>query len=335
MVLIKSLSEFKHFSSVNLRKNIDNDTSRPMLKAQMIESNLSHGLSIIPGFHEWYKLEDSGYWYACYDDHENVIVSNKLSDRIFSVYSLMKVESFDYIMNKWIRDTLGLDKCWLPIEYLRCIANSNSWKERGIGIKCSGLYSVDENPSRISVKAWYGDNEVIKDSFDKLADQFSVNSLKFKDNRCSMISEWYTQGKVTFNSSEDVDAAIESVNQMVTKYERALKEAEKIVRSEKCSFEFNFKQKLDLESYSKAVSVGKGDLKLWMTETESYPYFRRFRGVDMHTWDRVFLDMGQDFAYLTIPGEGCVNAAPRMVTVHGEAASGKTKVYLDGVEVFV
>lgn len=62
--------------------------------------------------------------------------------------------------------------------------------------------------------------------------------------------------------------------------------------------------------------------------------FKRFRGVDLHTWDRVSISMGEDFAHLTIPGDGCVNAAPRIATLQGEDNAGRTTISFDGVELF-
>ncbi len=75
-------------------------------------------------------------------------------------------------------------------------------------------------------------------------------------------------------------------------------------------------------------------MNLWLVEVEAEPDFRRFKGIDLHTWDRVLLDVGPNFVYLTIPGSGCVNGAPRLAVVQGEDNSGKASIYHDGVEVF-
>ena len=77
-----------------------------------------------------------------------------------------------------------------------------------------------------------------------------------------------------------------------------------------------------------------GDMRLWLIEFESEPDFRRYKGVDLHNWDRVFLDVGTDYAYLTIPRKGCVNAAPRIATIQGEDNAGRTQIFFDGVELF-
>ena len=125
-----------------------------------------------------------------------------------------------------------------------------------------------------------------------------------------------------------------SVSDMANLYEDALVEATTLRNESLGAFELNFAQSIDLEAFSKTVSMGKGRMNLWLIETETEPDFRRFKGVDLHTWDRIFLDVGPDFAYLTVPGRGCVNAAPRIATIQGEDNAGKTSIFFDGVEVF-
>ncbi len=78
----------------------------------------------------------------------------------------------------------------------------------------------------------------------------------------------------------------------------------------------------------------RGSSRLVETESQDADTFKRFRGVDLHTWDRVSISMGEDFAHLTIPGNGCVNAAPRIATLQGEDNAGRTTISFDGVELF-
>ena len=109
---------------------------------------------------------------------------------------------------------------------------------------------------------------------------------------------------------------------MADRYEEALLEATNLRNSTMAPFEIDFTQTIDLDAFSSTVSKGKGDMNLWLIEIEHYEDFRRFKGIDLHTWDRVLLDVGLDHAYLTIPGEGCVNAAPRLAVVQGEDNAG-------------
>jgi hypothetical protein len=133
----------------------------------------------------------------------------------------------------------------------------------------------------------------------------------------------------------DVDEVLIWISEMANRYEDSLHEATILRNSTMAPFELNFTQEIDLESFSNTVAKGKGEMNLWLVETEHETDFRRFKGVDLHTWDRILLDVGLDYAYLTIPGEGCVNSAPRLAVVQGEDNAGVTSIYHDGTEVFV
>ncbi|MCK9577278.1 MAG: hypothetical protein M0R51_15340 [Clostridia bacterium] len=64
--------------------------------------------------------------------------------------------------------------------------------------------------------------------------------------------------------------------------------------------ELIFAEKIDIQNLARCFSCGE-KYNLWMIEVESEPDFKRFRGVDMYTWDLVYLDLASDYAYLSIP----------------------------------
>ena len=140
--------------------------------------------------------------------------------------------------------------------------------------------------------------------------------------------------RATINRALDVDEALISVAEMANRYADSLKEATELREKTMGAFELDFSQQIDLDAFSKKVATGTGEMKLWLVETESQDDFKRFRGVDLHTWDRILMDVGPDFAYITVPGKGCINAAPRIAAIQGEDNAGKTSIYHDGVEVF-
>lgn len=333
---ISSLDQFKEVVINNLSKNVDvrNYDAKSHLKVQLIESNLSE-IPSIQFFEPWKKLEDTGYWFVTSNSKGETVILNKYTERIWALYSLMKVDTFSKVINGWVDRTLGLDRCWLPLGFLQYVGKEMNWIERGIGIRFRDALSEEVFPSQVSLKAWYGSNGLISKLVGGLKDNFSVNSLRYKEQDTSTVSEWYSNGKITFNSSNDFEMVLDSVNSILDKYSSELEYATKLRESERGSFELVFKQNVNKDLYSETVKTGKTDLKLWMTEIESYSDFKRFRGVDLHTWDRVFLDLGDNYAYLTVPGRGCVNAAPRIVTLQGESVMGKTKVFYNGDEIFV
>lgn len=332
----RSLMDFKELTIKSLRANLDSNEYRNAshLKVQLIETNTTIP-PVFPGYSNWEQLDDTIHWYCCHNPEGQFLILHKYSSRVWSIYSLMKVSSFNSVLDSWVKNSIDIDRCWLPLTYLQKFEKEEKWKERGIGIKYSDEFNDSENGSPVSIKAWYGRNDRLDQALNLLKEEFSVSSIRYKESESSIVSEWYSSGKITFNAGDDIEQVIDSVNGMLEKYGSELETVTKIRNSERGSFELNFSQKIDLDKFTETVQKGRSNLQLWMTETETYEDFRRFRGVDMHTWDRLFIDLGEKYAYLTVPGNGCVNAAPRMVTLHGETIGGKTKVLYNGNELFL
>jgi len=192
----------------------------------------------------------------------------------------------------------------------------------------------------LSLKAWHGANRYVPrldEILNAVQDQFALYSIRYQKRSGGSISisaEWYSNGKITINRAADVDEVLISIAEMANRYADSLEEATDLRNKTMAPFEIDFSQPISLDAFSDTVSKGRGDMKLWLVEIESEPDFKRFKGIDLHTWDRVLLDVGPDFVYLTIPGSGCVNGAPRLAVVQGEDNSGKASIYHDGVEVF-
>lgn len=78
------------------------------------------------------------------------------------------------------------------------------------------------------------------------------------------------------------------------------------------AFEIVFDRPLDLDAFRRAVEGGRGDLRLWMIEVETGPDFARFRGVDLVTWARLFIDVGKDYLFVTVPGRENLDVVHRI-----------------------
>jgi hypothetical protein len=254
---------------------------------------------------------------------------------------LIDADTSKSLIDNWVKRKKGLDRCWLSRPQLLHLAKVGSgWAERGLGIKFSDGLTPEESAGNVSLKAWHGANSNTQDIYQLLAHakkRFAISSVRWQkrtDDVVSITTEWYSDGRVTINSATDVDDVLIWISEMANKYEGSLLEATTLRDSTMAPFEIDFTQKIDLEAFSNTVAKGKGDMNLWLVEIEHYEDFRRFKGIDLHTWDRVLLDVGLDYAYLTIPGKGCVNAAPRLAVVQGEDNAGVTSIYHDGVEVF-
>ena len=316
-------------------------TYSTQLKAYLIESNLR--LSDLPcpdKYGRWKKL-DVKHWHVNDGGHSlGSFFLDSTRKRVWILYSLLDAGESDAAVSKWIESTNGLDRCWLSRNQLMHFGSVESWKEKGIGLKFYDGLTPEENAGNFSLKAWYGATRQIEGLGDVLRvakEKFAIYSTRWQKISAGSVTisaEWYSTGKVTINKAMDVDDVMLSISDMANRYEDAILEATKIRDHSMGAFELDFTQNIDLDAFAQAVSMGKSTMNLWLVETESESDFKRFRGVDLHTWDRVFMDVGPNYAYLTVPGKGCVNAAPRIATVQGEDNAGKTSIYFDGVEMF-
>ncbi len=342
---IQTLQDFRDFVQAGFDNNYAllgefDKTDSTQLKACLVESNLSLNATIPPagswrglGNTKWYVLQEGEY-------HNSLFIDTSRK-RVWILYSLIDADTTKTIIDNWLKDNKGLDRCWLSRSQLLHWGNlESSWMERGLGIKFTDGLTPEELASNVSVKVWHGTNphlQGIYELLDKAKKYFAISSVRWQKrtaNGVDITAEWYSDGRVTVNRAVDIDEVLVWIAEMANKYEDALIEATRLRDSKMTPFEIDFTQKINLDAFSDAVANGKGDMNLWLIETDHYDDFRRFKGVDLHTWDRILLDVGTDYAYLTVPGKGCINAAPRLAVVQGEDNAGMASIYHDGSEVF-
>ena len=314
-------------------------TRLTQLKAYLLETNYPINEVGCP-LGVWNSLDAGGWYVNCESSSPNTLFLDTTRERVWILYTLLDATEADAVTDGWVRSIKGLDRCWLSRNHLLHYDIKEPWQQRGLGLKFSDGLASDEEAGRFSLKAWYGATDKIPglaEVLDTAKESFAIYSTrwqKLKGDSVTLGVEWYSNGKVTINRATDVDEVMLSISDMANLYEDALDEATGLRDDGLGAFELNFTQNIDLEAFSRTVAMGRGRMNLWLIETETETDFRRFKGVDLHTWDRVFLDVGPDFAYLTIPGKGCVNAAPRIATIQGEDNAGRTSIFFDGVEVF-
>jgi len=319
-------------------------TDSKQLKAYLLESNTPLNLVGCPDG-EWNRLEDTQWYVSKGGKHPNLLSLDASRERVWILYSLIDADESSKIVDKWIKNKRGgLDKCWLSRSQLLHWENLGSkWTERGLGIRFSDGLTPKKLAGNVSLKAWYGASphsssiRGIHELLVQAKKDFAISSVRWQkrsEDGSSVTTEWYSDGKVTVNQALDVDEVLNWISEMGNRYEDALIEATGLRDSKTAPFEIDFNQPIDLDAFSKTVANGQGDMKLWLMEIERSEDFRRYKGVDLHTWDRILLDIGPGYAYLTIPGDGCVNAAPRLAVIQGEDNAGVTSIYHDGMEVF-
>lgn len=314
-------------------------THLTQLKAYLLETNYPIDEIECP-LGSWSSLGGAGWYINRGGRSPSTLFLDATRKRIWILYTILDATEADAVTDNWVRCIKGLDRCWLSRNHLLHYDGKEAWQQRGLGLKFSDGLASDEEAGRFSLKAWYGATEKIPglaDVLDTAKENFAIYSTRWqkrKEDSVTLAVEWYSNGKATINRAIDIDEVMLSISDMANRYEDALDEATNLRDDGLGAFELNFTQSIDLEAFSKTVAMGRGRMNLWLIETETEPDFRRFKGVDLHTWDRVFLDVGPDYAYLTVPGRGCVNAAPRIATIQGEDNAGRTSIFFDGVEVF-
>lgn len=303
------------------------------LKCYLVESNTYPAIPRMEGFSEWSRV--GGTWYVC-SNSDGYFMLDTGDGRIWTLYTMMSVKESDRCVGAWMHTT-GLDRCWFSGSYLSNFGRRNNWKECGIGVRYRDEAAAGRRGNHFSLKTWFddgaGEDPQLKMILDSARDRYVTTSIRWRSegiDSTELNAEWYSNGKITIYYSDSINEMFSSIASIGESYGSNIREIEGMRNEKRSPFEFQFKARVSLDRYSEALQSGKNGLKLWMRETEVSEDFRRYAGVDMHTGDRIFLDMGEDHAYMTIPGKGCVNAAPRFLAVNGENALGRISAYYEG-----
>lgn len=342
---IQTLNDFKELVQAGLDNNEKSlnafgKSANAQLKSYLIEVNNRKITDVGCPLGQWTSLEESNGWYVNSDDSDSEMLFLDTSmGRIWKLYSFLDVRKSDNAVDEWVRNRHGLDHCWLTRKHLLSWDGKKDWVERGLGVRFNDGLTPEESASRFSLKAWHGAEDKIaglKDIIDAAKRDFAINSIRWEKRSVSgpLIAEWYSNGKVTINKAGNVDDILSIITEMAIRYKESLEHATSLRDSTLGSFEIEFSQNVDLDAFRDTVVQGKGAMRLWLMEVKSEPDFCRFKGVDLHNWDRVHVDLGKDYAFLTIPGRGCVNAAPRIANIQGLDNAGKTIIRFDGEEIF-
>lgn len=345
---VLSLNDFKEKVQAGFDNNEESlarfgKTYSTQLKAYLLETNCREPSQVGCPRGRWIPLNSSG-WYVNDSkespEESDTLFMNWTGTRVIGVYSLLDALESDYIVDNWVKGRTGLDYCWLTRGLLYHWLRKDNWEERGLGLKFNDGLMPEEFSGNFSLKAWYGVNEDLGDLrkiLELAKETFAITSIRWQKKSAGDVvisAEWYSNGKVTFNRASDVDDVLSTVREMAVRYEDNLALADRLRESKMAAFEIGFSRKIDLDRFSEVVSKGTGEMRLWLIEKESDRDFKRFSGIDLHTWNRIIMDVGTDYAFLTIPSKGCVNAAPRIATIQGEDNAGKTSVLFDGVDIF-
>lgn len=339
---------FKDFTRL-VQSILDNDERRQsafevqfptQLKAYLVESRGTTALDLGSPNGPWTPLDSKGWYVAETATEPHTFYLDATDERVWKVYSLLDATESYRLVDRWVSLWRGLDHCWLTRRQLLHWEGEPAWQRRGLGLKFADGLTPEENQENFSLKAWYGASHRLsglEQILSSVQEQFAINSVrwqKISGGSVELSAEWYSDGTVTFNRAASVEDAMFAVTSMANRYSDDLARATELRNTTLGAFEVDFSQPVALEAFSAVASRGGGPMRLWLVETESSAQMKRFSGVDMHSWDRVLIDLTSDHAFVTIPGDGCVNAVPRIATLQGEDNAGKTEILFDGEQVF-
>jgi hypothetical protein len=342
------IRSFKEFTRL-IQSVLENDEARltqfgiqspTQLKAYLIEARGTTPLDQGSPSGPWISLDSKGWYVAEADSEPNTFYLDATDKSVWKLYSLRDATESHRMVEKWVSAWRGLDHCWLTRGQLLHWEGQTSWQRRGLGLKFADGLTAEEEQENFSLKAWYGASHrlaSLEGILTTAQNQFAINSVrwqKISGGSVSMSAEWYSDGTVTFNRAASVEDAILAVTTLANRYSDGLAHATELKGSTLGAFEVDFSQPVALDAFSEVAARGASPMRLWLVETESSDSMKRFSGVDMHTWDRVLIDLSSDHAFVTVPGNGCVNAVPRIATLQGEDNAGKTEILFDGAPVF-
>lgn len=307
------------------------------LKSYLIESNIAAPTPFSDDFTEWKSIGDN--WYVCNNSKGQYVVIDCTDNRVWILYTIASVSVIDQYVSEWIRNNIGLDRCWFSKINFSALSQIFSFQERGLGLKFKNSITEDEDPFGFSMKAWFGTgaNKTVDQLFKELESQFTTTSIRWRkvdSGDVTLRMECYNYGKITVNYMDSADDVFSCITEISNLYKKALTDGDQKRDQNSSAFEFRFQNDVNLDDYTAALAKGNSKLKLWMNEYERGPDYRRYTGVDLHNMDIILLDMASDHAYMSIPGKGCVNAAPRFATVQGENACGDVQVLYEGRDMF-
>lgn len=291
----------------------------------------------------WRNLGDALHAWLGEDYDEHVWLDTSGS-RIWYAYTFGTRKQTKQLLNASLLNQRGVDYVWLAESFMERIRRRAGYESRGFRIFFhDALVPNRSDRPRFSAKFWVGPElDTGHQAFlDQASDLFSKTSIRMgresenPDTQASgALIELYAQGSITVNASEDTEEVLGLIREIGESYASELKEMEARREKSPRPVEFVFKTEIKLDRFQRMVQAGQGKTKLWMQRYEVDEDLHRYSGVDLHTHQLVHLDVAPDYAYLVTEKDGCMNAAPRFMTVSAKRLAGRTDIFYEGDELF-
>lgn len=276
-----------------------------------------------------------------------VVWMDTSSPRIWVAYSFGSRKQIEKVLRTTVLRQKGVDRVWLPEPFLENLMKRNGYTDRGFRfsfIDSLAKPSVQKELPRFSAKFWIGDSPLpdAHQSFVSVASQtFTKSSLRMgrsppdgEAGRSGLLLEVYSRGHMTVSSSDDPEEIQSLIGDIGETYAGSLGSLEARRIDFPRVVDFKFHTKLNLRRFQEMIESGVGPTRLWMQKYDTDGDLQRYVGVDLHTNDDVGLDIAESYAYLTVARNGCMNAAPRLMTLSSSRLSSRTDMSFEGVPLF-
>jgi len=269
------------------------------------------------------------------------------NDRIWYVYTFADRKFASGVIQSELTSQKGVDRVWLAEDFLESVRGRKGYQGRGFGFSFKGILAretAEEELPRFSAKFWLGNTEatpeqraflsLAKDTFSTSSVRMGRGSLNPEFGGSGVLLEIFSRGHMTVTTSEDPEEVLGLINEIGSSYATELRQIESRRLRFPRPVEFGFHTDLDLERFRAIVESGVGPTRLWLQRYEVEGELHRYTGVDLHTNQLLNLDVAPSFAYLVIRKTGCMNAAPRLMTISTELLSSKTSMSFEGAQMF-
>ncbi len=316
---------------------------RPHIKNYLIERNEQFDIKKVK--ENGYKIletEDRGFFRIKNNESENFgFLETERDERIWRFSSFAPSYYSDSFVEKWVTSTRYLDRSWFINSTLATLEKRYIF--RGIGLDFYDSLGDAAERNRFSLKMWTsGELEEYQDKIlQLLKDKFSRRSLRLQEmeeERSKHLFEVYSNGKVTTTFAKNPTYIMNILSDLITRYKKSLELIEENRGIWGGLIEIRLSEPIPeskLDSLLSFFRKGQNPFRLWMTELEKTEKIHRIYGVDLHTGQKIGLDITKDSIWINM-GSGkddCGNAALRISSLLNSYVLGSAELYVGGVLV--
>jgi len=345
MIFMKTVKDRKEFYSLLSAVILNNrdyfnrygNWKLPQIKVFWLEVNSRFKFQLPPEM----KYVENKLYELNYKEHRYWIDTR--NERIWEIITFAPTNSTKSMINTLFLNGMGIDRLWFPERFMKTIQEKLGYNDRGFGIKFNDILTESNNPPKFSAKFWLGKNttagqlsfiENAKSSFSMSNIRFGKNSDDENESLSSELYELSYDGHITVTTSDDIENVFNVINTIEEQYNRNLIFLEKEALKKPVIVEVTYKEDVNISGFDAITTYGQKNLKLWLQQYERDGDLRRYSGVDLHTGDFIYLDMAEQYSYLSAEKKACMNVAPRFGTLSSRYLSSSSEIFYDGVELF-